>query len=148
IPIDAGSSGANFTVSPIDNSVASAVGPKTVKVTVIGGSGYNVGTTTPSATGTIIDDELPPATVLFSSALNSAADAANFTITYGTGDEVNFPTNYNVDFGYDLTTDPGGDHGIIPLPPNGSTKALRVTCNKQSNPGAEGAVNVYLTSAA
>ena len=60
----------------------------------------------------------------------------NWRINYGTADQTNFPANYNVDFGYDLTTDPGG-HGVIPLPPNGATTALRITCNKQFNPALQ-----------
>jgi hypothetical protein len=145
IPVDAGAATADFMISPVDNGVAS--GPKTVTVTVASGGGYAVGTTTPSATGTILDDETPPATVLYSNPLTSAADAVHWGITYGNGDPVNLPTDYNVDFGYDLTTDPGG-HGVIPLPPSGATTALRITCNKQVNPGAAGAVNVYYTNQA
>ena len=81
--------------------------------------------------------------------MTDPTDAINWNITYGTGDETTYPANYNVDFGYDLTSDPTSTHGIIPSPPGGATTALRITCNKQGvTLGAAGAVNVYYTNRA
>ena len=139
VTIPYGQATVDFTISPIDNSDVS--GPRTVTATLTAGSGYALGTDV-SASGTIVDDESPATTVLFSDPLTDSADASHWHITYGTGDPVNLSGNYKVDFGYDLATD------SVPLPPGGATTALRVTCNKQVNPGAAGAVNVYYTNQA
>ena len=120
------------------------VGNRTVTVGLGVGGGYTAGTNTASMT--VIDNANPPATVIWSDPLTSAADASNWAVTYGTGDPTNSSANFNVDFGYDLTTDPSGTHGIIPLPPSGATTALRLTCNKLVSPGAAGGVNVYYTN--
>jgi hypothetical protein len=134
----------NKLVSPLDN--ATYQGNRTIVVALAAGAGFTV--TTGNTPLTILDDENPPATVLLANPLTDPADAIHWNITYGTGDETNYPANYNVDFGYDLTTDPTSTHGIISLPPNGATKALRITCNKLFNPGAAGGVNVYYTNRA
>src|SRR5262245_8756570 len=83
IPVSSGQATVDFTISPLDNS--QATGPKTVTVTVAPGGGYAVGTNNPSASGTILDDETPPATVLYSNSLANAAEASNWGITYGCG---------------------------------------------------------------
>jgi hypothetical protein len=143
----------DLTISPLDNNVAG--GPKTVTVSVAPGSGYNVGVVSPSANVTILDDENPPAPLLFTNALADASDGVHWKITYGTSvtNDVNvFPpdtgTNYEVSFGYDITgNNPNTAFtGIIPPPPGGATNVLRVTCNKQYSPGYPGAVNAYLTN--
>ncbi|MBW8863835.1 MAG: hypothetical protein JF609_02730, partial [Verrucomicrobia bacterium] len=121
------------------------VGNKSIIVGLGSGGGtYTAGPNT--AALTLIDNASTFTNVLFSNPLTNAADATNWVITYGTGDPTNNSANYNVDFGYDLTTDPTTTHGTIGLPPNGATTALRITCNKLNNPGAAGGVNVYLTN--
>ncbi len=134
---------------PVDVINPSYTGNKSLTVALASGI-PNYSNTTATASMTIIDNAEPPRPVLFANPLTDPNDATNWNITYGTGDEVNFPTNYNVDFGYDLTANNpnAGANGLIGLPPNGATNALRITCNKQANPGAEGAVNVYYTNAA
>jgi hypothetical protein len=96
---------------------------------------------------TVIDNADPADPVVFSDPLTSAADAANWNITYGgTGQSVN-PADYDVEFGYDITA--GGVNGNIPLPPSGATTALRITCNKQSvGQTYPAGVNVYYTNQA
>ena len=131
-------------VSPLDNSTYQ--GNRTINVGLAPGSGFTVSNNTTPIT--ILDDENPPAPPVFSDPLTDPADAANWAITYGTGDETDFPANYNVDFGYNLAADPTGTHGIIPPPPSGAANALRITCNKLFNPGDAGAVNVYYTNQA
>lgn len=129
----------NF-VNPLDNS--SYTGDKTIDVGLVAGAGFTVSEAT--AELTIIDDENPEATVLYSNPLTDAADASNWNVTYANGS--GNPTNdYQAWFGYDLTSDAAGG-GVIGLPPGGATRALRVTINKtnESNAG----VNLYLTNAA
>jgi hypothetical protein len=119
------------------------VGNRTLTVGLTSSSGYTAGTNT--ATITVIDNANPTAPVLLADSLTSSTDSNNWAITFGNADVTNYPADYEVDFGYDLTTDPTGTHGIIPLPPNGATTALRMTANKIFNPGAAAAVNVYYT---
>ncbi|HWD19705.1 MAG TPA: Calx-beta domain-containing protein [Verrucomicrobiae bacterium] len=139
--IPAGQNYADVHVSPLDNG--QVTGPKTVTITVTSGTGYSIGSI-PSATGTIIDAENPPAPVLFADPLTAASDP-NWKITYGSGD-TNYNTDFEVDFGWDINNDPtGGLVGTIPPPPSGADHVLRVTCNKASNPGSAGGVNVYYT---
>ena len=121
------------------------VGDKSIIVGLgSGGGSYTAGTNTASLT--LVDNANPVASVIFSNPLTDANDATNWVVTYGTGDPTNSSANFNVDFGYDLTSDPSGTHGIISLPPSGATNALRITCNKLVNPGAAGGVNVCLTN--
>jgi len=131
-------------VAPLDNPTYQ--GNRTIVVGLAPSADFTV--TTSNTPVTIIDDENPPATPLLADPLTDPADAANWRITYGTGDETSYSANYNVDFGYDLTTDPTGTHGIIPPPPGGAGNALRITCNKLSDPGAAGGVNVYYVNRA
>lgn len=122
-----------FTVSPIDDNLLE--GNETVIVTVTSGTGYIVGTNSPSATGTIIDDEMPAAPVLFADSLSNSSTSNNWQIRFMAN---NLIDDYEADFGYDLTADG------IPTAPNGSNNALKVTVNKfeGSANGAAG-LNVY-----
>lgn len=146
VTFNAGDLTATGRISPLI-ATTNYTGNKTVTVTVGNGTGYQ-GNSASNAVLTILNPANPPAPVLYANPLTSAADAANWKITYGNGDVTNNPADYNVDFGYDLTTDPTGSHGIIPLPPSGATNALRITCNKLFNPGSAGGVNVYYTNQA
>jgi hypothetical protein len=142
VTIPTGAFFSEFTVSPIDNSTE---GPaKTVTVNLAAGSGYAVGTNSPSATGTIIDDETTETSVLYSSPLTDAGDSSKWAVRYGTGDPTNNAGNYGVEFGFDLSGT------AVPAPPGGATKALRLTANKlqPAGTGAAGAVNVYYTNQA
>ena len=144
--LDLGVRAANLSqlVAPLDN--ATYQGNRTIIVGLAAGAGFTA--TTATTTLTILDDEYPPATVLFADPLTDPADAINWNITYGTGDEANYPANYNVDFGYNITADPAGTQGLIYPPPGGAANALRITCNKLFSLGAAGAVNVYYTNQA
>jgi hypothetical protein len=142
VTMPTGAVSSEFTVSPIDNPTE---GPaKTVTITLAVGSGYAVGTNSPSATGTILDDETTETSVLYSSPLADAGDASKWAVRYGTGDPTNNAANYGVEFGFDLSGTG------VPAPPGGATKVLRLTANKlqPAGTGAAGAVNVYYTNQA
>lgn len=134
-------------VPPLDTTNPVYVGNKSVTVTLnsSSGGGYILGTS--NTTLTLIDNAVPPVPLAFQDMLTNAADAANWNITYASSD-ASFPADYNVQFGYDLTANNGdsGANGLIGLPPGGATSALRINCNQNSNPGAEGGVNVYYTN--
>jgi hypothetical protein len=141
LTIDSGISAiTNNLVSPLDN--AAYTGNKTIIVGLAAGAGFSV--TASNATLTIIDDENPAATVLYTNALTSAADASNWNLTYANGDMLTFGgTDYEASFGYDLSANLSGG-GVVAPPPGGANNALRVTVNKivANNAG----VNLYPTN--
>jgi hypothetical protein len=127
-------------VNPVDN--AAYTGNKSIVVSMTSGGGFSV--TASNATLTIIDDENPPAPVLYSNPLTDAADAVNWNLTYANGDLPTLGgTDYEASFGYDLVADPLGV-GPIAAAPSGATKALRVTVNK--NVANNAGVNLYPTN--
>jgi hypothetical protein len=137
-------------VPPVDVINPAYAGDKTI-IAALASGGAVYSNTTATATMTILDNADPPGTVLYSDSLTTTNDASNWYITYGTGDETNYPANFEVDFGYDLTGNTPTSSGFsspIPFPPSGASNALRITCNKNFNPGAAGGVNVYYTNKA
>ena len=126
-------------ISPLYNP--SVYTNRTFSVTVASGSGYAVGTGTNN--GTIVSANYVPAPVIFSDGLTNANDATNWNIVYGSGDTMDNTNNYSADFGFDLNNAQGG---AIPPPPSGDNHALHLTVNKNLDPGAPGAVNVYYTN--
>ncbi len=143
------------TVAPLSNGVPPSavsnplyVGDKSVTVALPAATGYTV--SGPNSTVlTLIDNAYPPATVLFADPLTDPNDATNWNITFGCGNEVPpYDSDYNVDFGYDLTVNnPNfGINGVIGLPPSGATNALRLTCVKMYGQSWGGGVNVYYTN--
>jgi hypothetical protein len=146
------------TISPLSNGVPPAdtlnptyAGNKSVIVTVAGGASYGVSAAANSTTLTLLDNANPPSTVVLADPLTDSADAANWNITFGNGNSTVDQGDYDVEFGYDLTSaNPSGNNGTlgIGLPPSGATTALRITCNKSAGYGAMygGGVNVYYTN--
>jgi hypothetical protein len=96
----------------------------------------------------ILDNAYPTTPTLYTNALADINDAGNWNITFGNGDVVGNPADYNVDFGYDIT--PANPNvifnGYVSSPPGGATNALRMTVNKSFNPGSAGGVNAYYTN--
>jgi hypothetical protein len=134
----------NVQIFPVRNPAVT--GNKTITVTVNSVSGGGaVGNAVNNST-TIVDSDYAPSTQVLNDPLTdgSAGEIKKWFITYGTGDEVNHATDFNVDFGYTLAS------AAIPAPPGGSPTALHITCNKASgtgaNVGAPGGVNVYYTN--
>jgi len=143
-------------ISPLSNGVPPAdvlaplyAGNKSVTVVLTTGTGYTTAGAN-AATLTLIDNANPAVPVLFADPLTDPADAAHWNITYGTGDEPDYPANYSVQFGYDLTANNpnAAANGLIGLPPGGATNALRITCNKTGGTTYGGGVNVYYTNQA
>ena len=147
------------TTSPLSNGVPPVhvsdpvyVGDKSFTVTLPANGSYLSVAPSNSTTLTLIDNANPPAIVLFTDPLTDPADASHWGITFASGNLTNDPADYNVVFGWDLTTGNGDptDFGTIPLPPNGATTALRITCLKSPPSGLTyaGGVNVYYTNQA
>ena len=139
IVIPDGSSSNAVLISPIYNP--SVYTNRTFTVTVTSGSGYAIGTN--ADTGTIVSAAYVPAPVIFSDALTNADDGTNWNLVYGSGDTMLNTNNFSADFGFDLNSAAGG---AIPPPPTGDSHVLHLTCNKNLDPGAPGAINAYYTN--
>ncbi|MGD0260497.1 MAG: hypothetical protein ABSD29_11815 [Verrucomicrobiota bacterium] len=139
-------------LSPLNPPEPVWVGDKKVVVTLgSNGSTYTNMPGSASQTLTILDDKYPPAPVLWSDPLtntisgpNNSDGAGQWNIAAVGRDNGAAPPDYTLDWGYNLVTDLNG-YGLIPLPPNGFTNALRATFNKVHG-GVSGAVNLYPTN--
>ena len=126
-------------ISPIDNSLLD--GNRTVVLGISSGTDYNgqawVGATN-LATTTIIDDENPAETVLWSDDF-SADSSANYTVQFGSGNNV---SDYSASFAFDYSG------WYVPPAPHssGDTHGLVLNVNKNDSTalGAAG-LNLYPT---
>jgi Calx-beta domain len=134
VTINAGSDTQTFDVNPIDNGALD--GQRTFTVSLATGIGYAIGTNTP-VTATIIDDETPPETVLWSDDLHSDT-SANWSVLFAAtnSDFVDYAAIWAFDY---------SSLGIPPAPHSGSdTHGLSFTVNKIG--GGSAGVNAYPTN--
>ena len=132
VVIPAGQSSQRVTITPLDD--AAVEGTETVELTLQAGAGYILLGAT-NATVSIIDDDLPAETVLWSDTFDAGTSAANFTITTAarTG-----PDDYLADFAFDYAA------AEIPLAPTSTNGiGLKLTANKDGVINAAAAVNCY-----
>ena len=128
-------------VSPLNSNPGVYAGNKTILLGLSASGGYGAGGA--AVPLTIIDSANPPAPVLYTNALTSAADASNWNITGANANSDVVPPDGEASFGYDLVADPAGA-GVITNPPGGAPFAMRVTVNKIN--ATAGGVNLYLTN--
>ena len=143
--IPAGAITADLPIAPINDSLVE--GSETVIVTVVAGTGYTVGAT-PAATGTIIDDDFGPETVLFSDNFDTDT-SANWSSTFGANfGGVDYFAAFNFDY-YNNNLDPFNPDFIPPSPRTASaavTRGLKMTVNKDYDGNfldASAGVNFY-----
>jgi len=136
----------NFITPLIDTT--NYVGTKTVGIALVAGSGYTVSNNV--GTIAILDNQYPPAAVIYSNPLTDPNDAVHWGVASANNNEPANGIDNNIDFGYDLTDNNPlvTQNGLITPPPNGATSALRITVNKNSaeGSGAAAGVNLYLTN--
>ena len=136
----------NFITPLIDTT--NYVGTKTVAISLVAGNGYTVSNNV--GTISILDNQYPPATVIYSNPLTDPNDAIHWGVNSANCNMPINPIDNTINFGYDLTANNpnAGTVGLISLPPSGATNALRVTVNKNSGQGSGAAagVNLYLTN--
>lgn len=133
--LNSGDLSVTFDVHPIDNSRLD--GDRTFTVSVAPGNGYAIGTNTP-LTATIMDDERPPETVLWSDNLQ-ADTSANWTLLFGSTNpaSMDYTASWAVDYSA-IQWPP-----IPPAPHSGSdTHGLQLTVNKNGSTTAAG-LNLY-----
>jgi len=141
VTIPDGMQTATLQVVPVDDP--SVTTNRTVVVSVTSGANYVIGNG--PATGTVVSAHYAaPVAVLLSDDLTSSGDANNWNITYGCGDPFDDATDYEADFGMNLSSAAGGI--TVPPPPGGNANALHLTCNKDVTLGSGGAVNAYYTN--
>ena len=137
VTVNSGSLTTDFDVSPVNDSLLQ--GDQTIICTVAAGTGYAVGTTSPSATATILDDELPAETVLFADNFNTDS-SANWTLRYASTNSAD--NDYSAMFAYDYSTYPVD--AIPPAPHSGTdTHGLFLQVNKVEPTEAAAALNLY-----
>lgn len=138
VTVDPGSLYTDFDVNPIDDNLLQ--GNQTIVCTVTSGTGYAVGTTSPSATATIVDDELPAETILFADDFNTDT-SANWMLLYASTNAAD--NDYSAIFNYDYSQHPYGPM-IPPAPRSGTdTHGLFLQVNKGDATEAAAALNLY-----
>jgi hypothetical protein len=128
----------NFFDVPVLNDAA-LEGTETVIASIAAGSGYAIGTNnvlTAAATGTIVDDEEPAETVLFSDNFNTDS-SADWNVLFGSVNPESL--DYQASFGLDYSTFgvPAAPHSA-----DGNTTGLVLTVNKGGLTQAAG-LSVY-----
>ena len=140
--------GATTATIPINPSVDGTVeADETVTLTVAAGTGYTVGSPT-SATGTILNDDVPTATIAVSPASVAEDGATNliYTVTLNQAPLSPLPVNYTVGG----TATNGTDYTVIASPlviAAGATTGT-ITVNPTADASIEGDETVTLTLAA
>lgn len=140
VSVDYGAVNAEFDVNPVDDNLLQ--GDQTIICSVAAGPGYVAGTNSPSATATIVDDELPAESVLFSDNFNSDS-SGNWTLRYASTNSSD--ADYMVQFACDYSFFP---FGVIPPAPHSGTDThgLFLQVNKMDGNPAAAAVNLYPNS--
>ncbi len=127
----------DFDVTPVDDALLQ--GDQTLQCSVTSGAGYAVGTNSPSATATIVDDELPAEAVVFSDNFNTDS-SANWTVNYASTNSVD--SDYTATFSFDYATYPYVS--IPPAPHSGTdTRGVFLQVNKNDGEPVAAAVNLY-----
>jgi hypothetical protein len=135
----------NFDIQPVDDALLN--GNQTIIARVVSGTGYTVGTTNPTATATVVDDELPAEDVIWAENFNTDV-SAQWTVRFASANGLD---DYRIGgllgattFSYDYlaaTWCPS-----VPAAPHSKsdTLGLYLTVNKD-DPTALGAagINVY-----
>jgi len=145
VTIPAGATTATVTINP---TVDGTVEPdETVTLTVAAGTGYTVGSPS-SATGTILNDDVPSATITVSPAAVAEDGAANLIYTVTLNQAAFNPISVNYSVGGTATN--GSDYAAIASPlliPAGNTSGT-ITVNPTTDATIEADETVVLTLAA
>lgn len=134
ITIEPGTLTTDFDVNPVNDNLFQ--GDQTIIATVASGAGYAVGTNSPSATATIVDDEVPAATAAFSDNFNTDS-SANWILRYASTNSSD--NDYTAQFAYDYA-----NLGIPAAPhSSGDTLGLYLQVNKNDSEASAAALNLY-----
>jgi hypothetical protein len=120
-----------IAIVPIDNALVD--GDRTVTLTVQTASGIILDPPT-SGTVTIVDDESPAGTILWSDNFDAGTSAANYTVKAGSDLGID---DYVADFAFDYSA-----IGLPPAPGSATTTGLMLNANAFSYPAG---VNFYPT---
>ncbi len=145
VTIPAGATTATITIDPTVDSTVEA--DETVILTVAPGAGYTVGTPS-SATGTILNDDVPTASISVAPAAVAEDGAANLVYTVTLNQASLSSTSVNFTVGGTATS--GTDYAAVTSPlviPAGSTTGT-ITVNPTADATIEADETVILTLAA
>ncbi|HOC58179.1 MAG TPA: Calx-beta domain-containing protein, partial [Verrucomicrobiota bacterium] len=118
VTVAAGAATANLVLTPINDQAYE--GDETATANVAAGTGYGIGTPS-SISATVVNDDPPPGTILFSDDFDTDSSALWTVNLYD-------PTDAFVDFAWDYST-----VSVPAAPAGGGTKGLRMRCgNTQS----------------
>ncbi len=131
----------DFRIYPLNDALLET--NETFRIGLAAGAGYSVGATNLSGPITIVDDETPPAPVLFADDLNGDS-SLNWTLRFGSGNDIddyriNEIPMYFMPIPWDYSTE------SYPPAPNGAdTLGLKVSVNKDDVTAAGAAgINLY-----
>lgn len=136
VTVPAGLTNVLVNMVPVDDALLTP--DRTVTVSVVGGSGYAVGS--PASTNALIrNDELSVLPVIYSETFENPANSTDWTTKFSSGNGI---LDFSAIYGY--------DYSIIGVPPapnsgGGTTKGYRATVNKDAT-GSAAAVNLYMTN--
>lgn len=132
VTIDPGVVSVDIDLNPLDDAILET--NETFVVSVAAGAGYTVGTNSPSATGTIVEDELPAAPVLFADNFNGDS-SPKWTVRFAAGNGLD-DYRINEQFNTFPTTpwDYSTEFPAVPPAPHGTdTLGLKLTVNKDES---------------
>jgi len=123
VTVAAGAATANLVLTPINDQAYE--GAETATAEIADGTGYSIGTAD-EISATVVDDEPPPGTVLFSDDFETDSSALWQTNIFNTDDGF-------VDFAWDYST----TAKVPAAPAGGGTKGLRMRCGNIALPSGD-----------
>lgn len=144
VTIDPGVVNQNFDINPVNDGLLQ--GNQTIIANVQSGGGYAVGTNSPTATGNIVDDEVPAENVLWSENFNTD-NSANWTLRSGSGNGIDdYRYAFSMDYASGVNPITFGAFPVLPPAPHSTADTLGVylSANKDEGTalGAAG-INIY-----
>jgi hypothetical protein len=138
VQVEPGVVNQNFDIKPLNDALLE--GTETFTASLASGTGYTIGTNSTSVTATIIDDDQPAETVIWSENFNEDR-SADWTVKFSAANGID---DYTFIFNIDYAS--GGWFAPIPPAPHSTsdTMGMYLTVNKNDPTALGGAgINVY-----
>lgn len=147
VVIPANAASASFTIDPTTDTTTEA--DETVILSVTAGAGYTIGTPA-SATGTIVNDDLPTASIAVSpaSVVEDGSVNLTYTVTLDTPAVAPIPVNFTLGGTATSGTDYAAINSPVIIPAGANSQTIVVDPNVDGSIEADETVIVTLTSGA